>query len=164
MIDNTMRVRGWFRRLDLSEQEAIHKQFWNMGRLQLEPWLWPRVNKKNVRLWPNSRIAEWRATSRGTIEARLERGNRLSVDHVLFATGYRVDLSRMKYLEEDVAQGRLSVNDGFPVLDEDFQTTLPGLHIVGQASVPYFGPFFGFVRGCIASARIVVASSERVAA
>jgi hypothetical protein len=77
-----------------------------MGRLQLEPWLWARVNKKNVRLWPNSRIAEWRTTSRGTIEARLERGNWLSVDHVLFATGYRVDLSRMKYLEEEVAQGR----------------------------------------------------------
>ena len=107
MIDNTMRVRGWFRRLDLSEQEAIHKRFWSMGRLQLEPWLWPRVNKKNVRLWPNSRIAEWRTTSRGTIEARLDRGNRLSVDHVLFATGYRVDLSRVKYLAENVAQGRL---------------------------------------------------------
>jgi thioredoxin reductase len=164
MIDNTLRMRGWFRRLDPSEREAIHKRFWSMGRLQLEPWLWPRVNKKNVRLWPNSRIREWRPTSRGTIEARLDRGNWLSVDHVLFATGYRVDLSRVLYLAENVAQDGLRVNDGVPVLDEDFQTTLPGLYIVGQASVPQFGPFFGFIRGCIASARIVVASLQRAAA
>jgi hypothetical protein len=68
------RDEGWFRRLDPSEREAIHKRFWSMGRLQLEPWLWPRVNKKNLRLWPNSRTAEWRTTSRGTIEARLDRG------------------------------------------------------------------------------------------
>jgi len=85
-------------------------------------------------------------------------------DHILCATGYRVDLSRVTYLAEDLASGGLRVNDGFPVLDEDFQTTLPGLYIVGQASIPYFGPFFGFVRGCIASARIVVASLQRAAA
>ena len=52
MIEDTLRVRGWFRRLRPSEQEAIHKQFWSVGRLQLEPWLWPRVNHKNVRLLP----------------------------------------------------------------------------------------------------------------
>jgi FAD-dependent urate hydroxylase len=161
MIDNTLRVRGWFRRLDPSEQEAIGKQFWSTGRLQLEPWLWPRVNKKNVRLWPNSRISEWRATSSGTIEARLDRGDSLVVDDVLCATGYRVDLSRVTYLERELASGGVTVNNGFPVLDEDFQTTLPGLYIVGQASMSYFGPFFGFTRGCIASARIVVAGWQR---
>ena len=31
-----------------------------------------------------------------------------------------------------VQSGRLRVDDGFPVRDEDFQTTLPGLYIVGQ--------------------------------
>ena len=164
MIDNTLRVRGWFRRLDPSEREAIDKRFWSMGRLQLEPWLWPRVNKKNIRLWPNSRISAWRETSRGTIEARLDRGDGLSIDHILFATGYRVDLSRVTYLAENVASGGLRVNGGLPVLDEDFQTTLPGLYIVGQASIPHFGPFFGFIRGCIASARIVVASLQRATA
>jgi FAD-dependent urate hydroxylase len=158
MIDNTLRVRGWFRRLDPSEQQAIDKRFWSVGRLQLEPWLWPRVNKGNVRLWPNSRVVSWQATPHGTIEAGLDRGDSLLVDHILCATGYRVDLSRVTYLAEDVASGELRVDDGFPVLDEDFQTTLPGFYIVGQASIRYFGPFFGFVRGCIASALIVVAS------
>jgi cation diffusion facilitator CzcD-associated flavoprotein CzcO len=164
MIENTLRVRGWFRRLDPSEQQAIDKWFWSVGRLQLEPWLWPRVNKRNVRLWPNSQVVSWRAIPDGTIEARLDRGDALLADEVLCATGYHVDLSRVTYLTEEVTSGRLRVNGGFPVLDEDFQTTLPGLYIVGQASTQYFGQFFGFVRGCIASARIVVASLERAIA
>jgi thioredoxin reductase len=161
MIENTLRVQGWFRRLAPSEQEAIHKQFWSVGRLQLEPWLWPRVNKKNVRLWPKSRIVGCRAASGGAIEARLDDGSSLAADRVICATGYQVDISKVEYLAGEVASGGLKSKDGFPVLDEVFQTSLPGLYIVGQASIPYFGPFFGFVRGAIASAKIVAASMER---
>jgi thioredoxin reductase len=160
MIENTLRVRGWFRRLEADEQEALQKQFWEQGRLRLEPWLWPRVNKKSVRLWPNSRAAEWHANASGTIEARLDRGDRLSADQVLFATGYRVDLTKVDYLAEAVASGRLRVIDGYPALDEDFQTTLRGLYITGQAAARDFGLLFGFVRGCIASARIIVAGLQ----
>src|SRR6266478_467733 len=35
MIENTLRVRGWFQHLDANEQEAIQKRFWSVGRLQL---------------------------------------------------------------------------------------------------------------------------------
>jgi hypothetical protein len=160
MVDNALRVRGWFRRLNPGEQRAIEKRFWSVGRLQLEPWLWPRVNKRNVRLWPNSRVAGWQVAPSGAIETRLEQGDSLLADHIVCATGYRVDVSRVNYLAKDVASGELGVSDGFPILDEDFQTTIPGLYIVGQASTRHFGPFFGFLRGGIASARIVVASLQ----
>jgi FAD-dependent urate hydroxylase len=156
LIENTLRVRGWFQHLDASEQEAIQKRFWSVGRLQLEPWLWPRVNKKNVRLWPNSRVARWRSTSDGGIEARPDRGGSLFIDYVLLATGYRAEMSKVGYLADEVASSRLTINNGFPVLDENLQTTLPGLYITGQAATRDFGPCFGFTRGCIASARIIV--------
>ncbi len=156
MIENTLGVRGWFRRLDPAEQRAVHQHFWKVGRLQLEPWLAGRVHRKNVRIWQNSKIAWFRETSRGELEARLDGGDALLADQVICATGYRVDMSRVPYLAAQVASGRLQVSDGFPVLDEDFQTTMPGLYVVGQASMQLFGPFFGFLRGCIASARIVV--------
>jgi FAD-dependent urate hydroxylase len=156
LIENTLRVPGWFQRLDASEQAAIQKRFWSVGRLQLEPWLWPRVNKKNVRLWPNSRVADWHSASGGGIEARLDRGGSLFIDYVLIATGYRVDISKVSYLADEVASGRLTTNDGSPALDQNFQTTLSGLYITGQAAMRDFGPCFGFTRGCIASARIIV--------
>jgi FAD-dependent urate hydroxylase len=61
LIESTLRVPGWFQHLDTNEPAAVQKRFWSVGRLQLEPWLWPRVNKKNVRIWPNSRVADWRS-------------------------------------------------------------------------------------------------------
>ena len=160
MIENTLREHGWFRRLSQGEQEAIHRCFWSAGRLQLEPWLWPRIDNQRIRIRPNAQIVEWRTTSGGEIEVRLERGEVPRADKVVCATGYRMDLARVRYLADAVASGELEVERGIPVLDEEFQTTVPGLYIVGQASIQHFGPLFGFLRGCIASARIVVASMQ----
>jgi FAD-dependent urate hydroxylase len=50
----------------------------------------------------------------------------------------------------------LRVTDGFPVLDEAFGSTVPGLSVVGFASTRDFGPFFGFVRGAVPTASLVV--------
>ena len=161
MIESTLRVPGWFRRLDSSERDAIQKRFWSAGRLQLEKWLWPRVNRKNIRLWPNCSVANWSASPGREIHARLDSGDTVPTDQVILATGYRVNLSKVPYLAEEIGCGRLKVDDGFPVLDDGVQTTLPGLYITGQAGTRDFGPFFGFVRGCIASARIIVASLQR---
>jgi FAD-dependent urate hydroxylase len=108
LIENTLRVPGWFQRLDASEQAAIQKRFWSVGRLQLEPWLWPRVKKKNVRIWPNSRVADWHSAPGGGIEAHLDRGGSLFIDYVLIATGYGVDISKVSYLADEVASGRLT--------------------------------------------------------
>jgi cation diffusion facilitator CzcD-associated flavoprotein CzcO len=156
MIESTLRVPGWFHRLNSSEREEVQKRFWTAGRLQIEPWLWPRVNKKNIRLWPNSRVIEWRFANGESVEACLNQGNVLTVDKVILATGYRVDLSKVEYVAEEIGSGRLKVDSGFPVLNDDAQTTLPGLYITGQAATRDLGPCFGFVRACIASARIIV--------
>jgi pyruvate/2-oxoglutarate dehydrogenase complex dihydrolipoamide dehydrogenase (E3) component len=117
-------------------------------------------NKKNVRLWPNSRVADWRIVDDGAIEARFGRGGLIRADHVLLATGYRVDLANVNYLADEIGSGTLAVNQGFPVLDEDLQTTVSWLYITGQAATRAFGACFGFVRGCIASARIIVSACQ----
>jgi cation diffusion facilitator CzcD-associated flavoprotein CzcO len=164
MIESTLRTRGWFRRLSPAKQAAIHKHFWEEGRLKLEPWLWPRVNRANVQLWPNSRVKGCVPSAGGALHVHLDNGESFEVDFLLLATGYRVDLAKVPYLGAEIAAGRLRVDDGYPVLDEEFQTSLPGLYITGQAATRDFGPFFGFVRGCIASARIIVEGLKRRAA
>jgi hypothetical protein len=50
----------------------------------------------------------------------------------------------------------VSVTDGFPDLTEGFETSLPGLSVVGFASTRDFGPFYGFTKGCPSAARIAV--------
>jgi hypothetical protein len=77
------------------------------------------------------------------------------------ATGYRVDLSKVAYLADLITSGRLKLDRGFPILDENVQTTVTGLYITGQDATRDFGPFFGFVRGCVASALIIIAGLQR---
>ena len=50
----------------------------------------------------------------------------------------------------------LTLRNGFPVLDEDFQASVPGLFFPSWPSTRDFGPFFGFVAGVPAAASIVV--------
>jgi hypothetical protein len=85
----------------------------------------------------------------------LSDGERLDVDFVVFATGYRADLANVGYLSELVGDG-VAVQDGFPVLDESFGSTAPGLYVTGFSSTRDFGPFFGFVRGAAPTASLVV--------
>ena len=52
--------------------------------------------------------------------------------------------------------GDLRVADGFPVLDDAFQSSLPGLYFPGFAATQDFGPFFGFTKACPAAAELIV--------
>jgi FAD-dependent urate hydroxylase len=73
---------------------------------------------------------------------------------VVFACGYRADLSRVPYLAGVV--DRIQLRDGFPVLDEAFGTSLSGLYLPGFTATRDFGPFFGFVKGTPAAAALIV--------
>jgi FAD-dependent urate hydroxylase len=84
----------------------------------------------------------------------LDSGEVLTVDHVVFATGYKVDLARVPFL----AKGLLSsvdVQDGFPVLDQHFQTSVPGLYITSLAATRDCGSFLAFTVSVRAQAKII---------
>jgi cation diffusion facilitator CzcD-associated flavoprotein CzcO len=152
-VETTLRVRGWWRHLPVAEQDAISSRFWEVGRLTLEAWLTPRLSSVNVVRWPGTDVVEAVATGE-QVKVRLSNGERLLVDEVVFATGYRAALSRVPYLAgvlDDVAMA-----EGFPILDEAFGTSLPGLYLPGFPATRDFGPFFGFVKGAPAAATLIV--------
>ena len=51
---------------------------------------------------------------------------------------------------------QLERDDGFPVLDEAFQTTVDGLYVPGFSATKALGPFFGLVKGAPAAATLIV--------
>jgi FAD-dependent urate hydroxylase len=155
MIRATAESPGWFRRKPSEEQEAIRQRFWVEGRLKLEPWLAPRLDKENIHVWPNTTVAECATQPSGELIVRLDTGATFTLDHVILATGYRVEVSKIPYLSPESVQPKLAVADGYPVLDEDFQSSIPGLFFTGLPSTRDFGPFFGFVAGCGAAAKII---------
>jgi thioredoxin reductase len=153
LVEQTLAVRGWWRGLPATEQQAIALRFWQVGRLTLEWWLAPRLDPAVVTSHPRTEVTGV-AVDDPTVTLDLSDGERLTVDHVVFASGYRSDLGNVPYLAGVL--GQVSVTDGFPDLSPGFETTLPGLFVTGFASTRDFGPFYGFTKGCPSSARIAV--------
>jgi cation diffusion facilitator CzcD-associated flavoprotein CzcO len=154
-VETTTRVRGWWRSLPKSDQDAITRRFWEVGRLTLEHWLTPRLTSPTIHRWPRTEVVQALPVAPGgELRLRLSNGQALPVDQVIFATGYRVDLTRVPYLAGIL--DRIAMTDGAPTLDEAFGSSLPGLYLPGFAATRDFGPFFGFVKGAPAAATLIV--------
>jgi hypothetical protein len=70
----------------------------------------------------------------------------LQADHVIFATGYKVDLSRLGFLNQALLH-RIRLADKAPQLSAHYETSVPGLHFIGPAAANSFGPVCRFVYG-----------------
>lgn|SRR5665213_390847 len=70
----------------------------------------------------------------------------LTVDHVIAATGYRVDVNRLDILPETLRSKVATVDDA-PTLSANFESSVPGLYFVGVAAMNSFGPVFRFACG-----------------
>ena len=151
-VEQTLAHRGWWRGLPPEQQQAIAREFWQVGRLTLEHWLVPRLRPEVVRSHPRTEVVA--VDLADGVRLTLSDGEVLEVDHVTCASGYRADLAAVPYLSGVL--DRVTVTDGFPVLSPGFETTLPGLFITGFASTRDFGPFYGFTKGCPSAARIAV--------
>ncbi|WP_020574328.1 NAD(P)-binding domain-containing protein [Actinopolymorpha alba] len=160
-IDQTLAQRGWWRRLSAEKQHRIASEFWRAGRLTLEPWLVPRLATEVVTSHPNCAVIDVLPGDQD-VRLRLSDQRTLIADHVIFACGYKADLSRIPYLRS--VSHQVSTTDGFPDLTDGFETSLAGLHVIGFASTRDFGPFYGFTKGCPSSARIAVDELMRRAA
>ncbi|MDG9708626.1 NAD(P)-binding domain-containing protein [Streptomyces sp. DH10] len=79
------------------------------------------------------------------------------VDHVLAATGYRVDVRRVDLLEPGLRRS-LRVFAGAPVLTSGFESSTAGLYFTGLAAAPSFGPLLRFVSGTGFAARRLTAA------
>ena len=76
----------------------------------------------------------------------------LVTDHVIAATGYRVDLRRLTFVNSDIQTGIRSV-DQTPVLSSNFESSVPGLYFVGASAANTFGPLLRFAFGAGFTAR-----------
>jgi FAD-dependent urate hydroxylase len=70
----------------------------------------------------------------------------LDVDHVIAATGYRVDPRSLDLLSDELV-GSIATLEGSPRLTADFESSVPGLFFSGLAAAATFGPMLRFVCG-----------------
>ena len=82
----------------------------------------------------------------GRVELTLADTSRRHADHVLLATGYRVDVTGYDFLPDALLQ-RIARVGGYPRLRRGFESSVPKLHFLGAPSAWSFGPLMRFVAG-----------------
>jgi len=84
----------------------------------------------------------------------------IMADHIIAATGYKVDLDRLTFLSPDIRARVKSVNRT-PVLSSDFESSVPGLFFAGVAAANSFGPVMRFAYGADFNARTIARALSR---
>ena len=129
-----------FRRLPRSIQNRF-------GKRAIRPagaaWLHPRCEPVRFSI---GRTVTSASPNGGQVTLELSDGTNRHVDHVLLATGYRVDIARYPFLSHDLLPMIHRVA-GYPQLDAGFQSSVPGLHFLGAPAAWSFGPLLRFVAG-----------------
>jgi hypothetical protein len=93
------------------------------------------------------------------VHLKLSNGTDRLVDHVIVATGYRVDTARYNFFSPTIQKSLRTVR-GYPVLKRGLESSIPGLHFVGKPAAWSFGPLLNFVSGAhFAGAELVRAFS-----
>lgn len=92
------------------------------------------------------------------VKVKLDDHSERTVDHILLATGYRVDVSKYKFLAPGLVHSIDRFN-GYPRLKPGLETSVPGLHILGAPARWSFGPLMQFVFGARYASHALVRAS-----
>jgi thioredoxin reductase len=75
-------------------------------------------------------------------------------EHVIAATGYKVNLDRLKFVSSEIRSG-LDLVGGAPVLSSCFESSIPNLYFAGITAANSFGPVMRFAFGAGFAARTI---------
>jgi thioredoxin reductase len=87
----------------------------------------------------------------------------LVADHVIAATGYKVDLKRLNFLSDEL-RSEIRTAGGSPILSRGFESSVPGLYFAGLAAANSFGPVMRFAFGAGFAAQHISAALAKAVA
>ncbi len=134
--------------------------------------------ERNVTVLLGARIARSAARDdRALVTFGMDEGAERTVEaqHVIAATGYKINMQRLRFLGPRILE-KLALADLSPVLSRNFETSVPGLYVVGTAAANSFGPLLRFAYGagftsrrlsrhlCRTATRRLVAVNQELAA
>ena len=147
---------GWKSRLCTDVPLLFHAMPRNLRFRAVQSHLGPApgwfVRDKVIGKFPQHMGSQIKSASIEKGKVRLEivqkDGSTASVvaDHVIGATGFRVSIARLGFLEESLRQ-QIRADEDTPVLSTNFESSVPGLYLVGVASANCFGPLTRFAYG-----------------
>jgi hypothetical protein len=141
--------------LGLSRLVAVPDVFRRLPRRVQDPLAYRSIRPAGA-AWLRPRLTEVPITLGRTVVAATAQGEQVhvtfadgaasTVDHLLFGTGYRVDITRYPFLTAELA-ARIRRAGGYPLLGRGMESSVPGLHFLGASAAWSFGPIARFVSG-----------------
>ena len=82
------------------------------------------------------------------VKLNLDGAKRTSIeaDHVIAGTGFRIDLSRLTFLSEEIQAG-IETRGNCPLVNRAGESTVPGLYFAGAPTMVSHGPGVRFIAG-----------------
>jgi hypothetical protein len=153
-LSRIVAVPDLFRRLPRSVQEAA-------ARRSIRPagalWLVDRLRDVPIQLGWEVQRAEPVGNQVRVVSTT---GDTRVADHVVYGTGYQVDISRYPFLQPELVRDIKRVN-GYPVLRPGLESSVSRLHFVGAPAAWSFGPIMRFVSGSWYASRAVLNAVSR---
>jgi len=106
---------------------------------------WLRARLKDVPVKTDAHIASAKVED-GGLTILFKDGSSHKTDRVLLATGYKVDITKCRLLDESIMR-ELDIEDGYPVMSTSLETSVPGLYMAGVIGEKTLGPSLRFVTG-----------------
>jgi len=84
----------------------------------------------------------------------------VEAEHIVAATGYRINLERLKFMSAEI-RSEIRTVEGTPILSSAFESSVSGLYFVGLAAANSFGPVMRFAFGAGFAARHLTVSMAK---
>jgi cation diffusion facilitator CzcD-associated flavoprotein CzcO len=139
-LSRLVAVPDLFRRLPRRAQEPLA---YRAIRPAGAAWLPQRLTEVPIKL---GRTVVSATARNGELHITFADGDTQTVDHLLFGTGYQVDITRYPFLTAALT-ARIRRAGGYPLLGRGMESSVPGLHFVGAPAAWSFGPIVRFVSG-----------------
>jgi cation diffusion facilitator CzcD-associated flavoprotein CzcO len=143
-----------FQRLPRSTKDRLLQGVGAYGPMG-SSWLRPRLIGK-VPLHERTSVQQVKETDNGLL-LTLSNDQTLQVDHIILATGYRLDIQRLSMLGDSLLP-HIQHYNGAPILSSYFESNIPGFYFLGYTSHKSCGPYYRFVTGTAAAAQRVTAA------
>lgn len=96
------------------------------------------------------------------LQLALAGGGRREVDHLILGSGYDVNLSTYRFLGPELTSG-IGLRNNQPDLNSGFESSVPGLHFIGYASMQSFGPLLHSVAGTAYAGKMIARAIKKAA-
>ncbi len=136
-----------YNRLPESIKGPVHKRAVLPGGAK---WLRPRIEGQ-IRITESTHVVKATAQEHGVC-LELSDGTERQVDYLFLGTGYQPDFRKLAFIDTALCK-QLQENNGYPVLNAGFESSVSHLYFVGLLAGHTFGPTCRFVSGTKGVAR-----------